>query len=62
MAGRKVSEENRQGAVGLRARPEAVGEVQSGLMLRALSYCGNSCFGDQGKIPSAILNGDRTAS
>ncbi len=29
-------------SVALRARPEAAGEAQSGLMLRALSCCGNS--------------------
>ncbi len=49
-------------SVALRARPEAAGEAQSGLMLRALSYCGSSHSKDRREAFSVNLIVGQTES
>jgi len=58
----EITEVVRPFSVRLRTSPEAVGESQSGLMLRALSCCGSSYFEDQGKTLAVNLIVGRTES
>ena len=58
----KITEVGRPSSVRLRARPEAVSQRQSGLMLRALSCCGNSHSKDRREAISVNLSVDRTES